>query len=147
MHDPEFLLYDVPLIKLDIWHREPGGHDAFAVCGHAPNRGPSRLAWMVRHLRHLRHLRLNWRRYQKVKRWIADRCDHCGQRFRWKESRNSYQSTDRVWHDVCMTLGRVRNDLDDLTGYVLGTADSSARWRANRRLEHLEQKTKDGAAA
>lgn len=139
MHDPDVLLFEVPVLKLDVWHQEPGGHDAFEVCGHAP-RGARRFAWT---LRHARHLHLRWWRYLNVKRWIVDRCDHCGKRFRWKESRNSYQSTDRVWHDVCMSLRHVRNDLDDLTGYVLGTADSNARWRANRRLEHVERKSKE----
>lgn len=144
MHDPEFLLYDVTGIRLDIWHREPGGRDAFEVCGHPPNRGVARLVWMVQHGR---HLRLNWRRYQKVKRWIVDRCDGCGRRFGFREARYSYQSSERaVWHDPCMSLRSVRGQLDDLTAYVLATADSNARWRANRRLEHLEQKAKQAAA-
>lgn len=141
MHDPEFLLYDVPLIKLDVWHREPGGRDAFEVCGHAPNRGPARLAWMVRHAR---HLRLTWRRYRNVKRWIVDRCEDCGHRFRWKEARYSYQSSERaVWHDPCMSLRSVRSHLDDLTGYVLATANSNARWRATYRLEQIEKAAKE----
>lgn len=122
----------------------PNGRDAFEVCGHPPNRGPSRLAWMVRHIR---HLRLNWRRHQKVKRWIVDRCDGCGRRFGFREARYSYQSSERaVWHDPCMSLRSVRGQLDDLTGLVLATADRNARWRANRRLEHLEQKAKEPAA-
>lgn len=144
MHDPEFLLYDVPGLKLDIWHREPGGRDAFEVCGHAPNRGVRRLAWMVRHAR---HVRLRWQRYLKVKRWIVDRCEDCGHRFRYREARYSYQSTDRVWHDPCMSLRHVRGQLDDLTGLVLATADSNARWRANHRLEQLEKAAKETADA
>lgn len=138
MHDPLVLLYDVPVIKLDVWHREPGGYDAFEVCGHAPH-GVRRIVWT---LRHVRHLRLRWWPYLNVRRWIVDRCDHCGRRFRWKEARHSYQSTDRVWHDTCMTLRHVRGQLDDLTGFVLGAADANARWRANYRLEQIEQTTK-----
>jgi len=140
MHDPMVLLFDVPLVKLDIWHVEPAGHDAFKVCGY-PGRGPRRLMWA---LRHAPHLRPRWWPYLNVKRWIVDRCDHCGQRFRWKDARYSYQSTDKVWHDVCMSLRHVRSQLDDLTGYVLGTADPNARWRANYRLGELGERIEGG---
>jgi hypothetical protein len=137
VHDPEFLLYDVPVLNVDIWHREPGGHDAFEVCGHAPNRGVRRLVWAARHVR---HWRLTWRRWRNVKRWIVDRCEDCGQRFRYREARHSYQSSERaVWHGPCMSLRSVRADLGDLTGYVLATADSNARWRAQYRLEQIEK--------
>lgn len=135
MHDPSVLLFEVPVLKLDVWHDEPGGHDAFEVCGHAPH-GAKRLAWT---LRHARHLHVRWWRYLNVKKWIVDRCDGCGKRFRWKEARFGFQSSDRaVWHDPCMSLLSVRHDLDDLTGFVLGTADSNARWRANYRLQRIE---------
>lgn len=135
MHDPMFLLFDVRLISLDVWHVEPGGHDAWEVCGRTP-RGVRRYGWAVRHFR---HLRLRWWPYLNVKRWIVDRCDHCKHRFRWREARHSYQSTDKVWHDPCMSLRHVRGQLDDLTGLVLGTADSNARWRADYRLKQLER--------
>jgi hypothetical protein len=141
MHDSSLLLYGVPVLKLDVWHDEPDGHDATEVCGHPPH-GVRRLVWAVRHARHL-HFR--WWRYLNVKRWIVDRCDHCGRRFLWKDSRNSYQSSDRVWHDTCMSLRHVRSQLDDLTGYVLATADSNARWRATYRLEQIEKAAKETA--
>lgn len=139
MHDPLLLLYG-RVVGLDIWHHEPGGHDATTVCGWPPNGGPARLAWTIRHARHL-HLR--WWPYLNVKRWIVQRCDGCGHRFRWKEARFSYQSTDKVWHDPCMSLRHVRSQLDDLTGYVRGTADDNARWRAEYRLKGLD-KARDG---
>jgi hypothetical protein len=139
MHDPLVLLFEVPVIRLDVWHREPGGHDAFEVCGHPPyRRRIARLAWTVRHARHL-HLR--WWPAFKVRRWITDRCDHCGHRFRWREARHSYQSTDRMWHETCMSLRHVRGQLADLTGYVLGTADPNARWRAGYRLDQMRETT------
>lgn len=134
MHDPMVLLFDVPVVRLDIWHVEPKGHDAFEVCGHPP-RGAQRAVWT---LRHGRHLRLRWWPYLNVKRWIADRCDHCGRRFRWREARHSYQSTNKVWHDVCMSLRHVRSQLNDITGYLRGTADSDARWRVEYRLKNLD---------
>lgn len=133
MHDSTFLLADVRFLGLDIWHDEPGGHDAGTRCGW-PGRGFSRLLWAARHVT---HLRLRWWPYLHVRRWIVDRCDGCGQRFRWREARYSYQSTDKVWHDACMSLRHVRSQLDDLTGYVLATADEDARWRAEYRLNGM----------
>ncbi|HEX5994447.1 MAG TPA: hypothetical protein VFY84_04835 [Jiangellales bacterium] len=135
MHDPLIVLFHVRWLDLDVWHREPGGHDSGEVCGHPPQPATARIVWAARHWRHL-YVRF-WP-YLHVKRWIVHRCDHCGQRFRWKEARYSYMSTDRVWHDPCMSLRHVRGQLDDLTGYVLGTADDNARWRANYRLERFE---------
>jgi hypothetical protein len=136
MHDPKILIFDVRRIRLDVWHNEPRGHDSGEVCGHPPVKGSlSRLLWAARHTR---HLNLRWWPYLNVKRWIVDRCDACGQRFRWREARHSYQSTDRVWHSPCMSLQIVRGQLNDLTGFVLGTADSNARWRADYRLKGLE---------
>jgi hypothetical protein len=132
------LLFDLP--GLDVWHNEPRGHDAFEVCGHPPVRGSlARLPWPARHGR---HLSFRWWPYLHVKKWLVDRCDHCGHRFRWRETRHSYQSTDRVWHGPCMSLRSVRGQLADLTGFVLGTADEPTRWRANHRLENLERAAK-----
>lgn len=136
MHDPLFLLYEVPVIELDIWHREPDGRDSGEVCGHAPNRGPARLAWAVRHIRHHRY---RWWPWLHVHRWITHRCAGCGRRFRWREARHGYQSSDQVWHDPCMSLRHVRGQLDDITGYVRGEADSNARWRVEYRLKNLDR--------
>jgi hypothetical protein len=136
MHDPSFLAFDVRLIHLDVWHDEPGGHDSGEICGHAPMRTGARLLWTLRHARHL-HFRF-WP-YLNIRRWITDRCDGCGRRFLWMDARHSYQSTDKVWHDVCMSLRHVRGQLDDLTSYVRGTADSNARWRVEYRLKGLDE--------
>ena len=135
MHDPLVLIFQVPLLKLDIWHREPGGHDAWEICGYAPRSWLSRVIWM---LRHIRHWHLRWWPVFKIRRWITDRCDHCGRRFLWRDARHSYMSTDKVWHDVCMSLRHVRGQLEDLTAYVQATADDNARWRVEYRLQHLD---------
>ncbi len=137
MHDPTFLARDIRLIRLDIWHDEPGGHDAHTVCGHPPQAGIARLAWTVRHAR---HLRLRFWPYLKVRRWIKDRCAECGRRFLWSDARHGYQSSDAVYHDQCMNLRHVRSQLDDITGYLRGTADSNARWRVEYRLKGLDDK-------
>jgi len=135
VHDPMFLAYGVRLINLDIWHDEPGGHDAHAVCGNPPQNGVARLRWTIRHARHL-HYRF-WP-YLKVRRWITDHCAECGRRFLWRDARCGYQSSDAVYHDGCMSLRHVRGQLDDITGYLRGTADDSARWRVEYRLENLD---------
>lgn len=134
MHDPLVMLCSVPLIRLDLWHREPGGHDAGQVCGLPPHgwrRGP----WA---LRHIRHWHPRWRPVFRVRKWITDRCEECGHRFRWSHARYSYMSTDKVWHNECQSLRHVRSQLDDITRYVLATADDTTRWRVEYRLKHLD---------
>lgn len=135
MHDSSTLIFDVRPIRLDVWHDEPGGADAFTVCGHAPHRLGPRLVWTARHARHL-HFRF-WP-YLRIHRWVKDHCAECGRRFLWKDARHSYQGTDQVWHDQCMSLRHVRGQLDDVTGYLRGTADGNARWRVEYRLKHLD---------
>lgn len=136
MHDPLVLLFHVKPINLDIWHVEPNGHDSGGVCGHHPMPTRRRILWAVRHVQHL-HFRF-WP-YLNVKRWIVERCDGCGRRFRWKEGRFSYQSTNKVWHDPCMSLGIVRGQLEDMTDYLRGVADDNARWRVEYRLKNYER--------
>jgi hypothetical protein len=134
-----FLLAEIRPIRLDIWHDEPGGHDSFEVCGHPP-RGWRRVGWGLRHVRHL-HYRF-WP-YLRVKRWLRDHCGECGRRFLWRDARHGYQGSNAVYHSPCMSLRHVRGQLDDLTGYVLGTADDNARWRAGYRLEGIEKKARE----
>lgn len=135
MHDPSFLALNLRPIRLDIWHDEPGGHDTHQVCGHPPRTRVARLLWTVRHARHLRY---RWWPYLLIRRWIGDRCDGCGRRFLWRDSRNSYQGTDKVWHDPCMSLRHARGQLDDITNYLRGEADANARWRVEYRLKNID---------
>jgi hypothetical protein len=41
-----------------------------------------------------------------VRRWLTDRCEGCGHRFRWKrDARHSFGNRDgKVWHDPCISL-------------------------------------------
>lgn len=135
MDDPLVLLAAIAAVKLDIWHREPGGHGHGEVCGYPPH-GVRRALWTGRHITHL-HLR--WKPYLNVRRWIVDRCEGCGQRFRWRETRSSYQSSERaVWHDPCMSLRQVKGQLNDITEYFQATADPNMRWRVENRIKHLD---------
>ncbi len=136
MHDPDVLLYELRKVGLDVWHSEPRGHDSGSICGHQPIGRLALLAWTARHFR---HLWLRWWPAYRVRHWVIDRCDHCGRRFLWRDQRHSYMSSasHRVWHEQCMSLRQVRGQLDDLTGYVLGTADETARWRAKYRLDGI----------
>jgi hypothetical protein len=137
MHDPSFLALDIRPIRLDVWHDEPGGQDAFTVCGRPPQTGPARLLWVARHARHL-HFRF-WP-FLRIKRWIGDHCAECGRRFLWKDARHGYQSHGprEVYHDQCMSLRHVRDQLNDLTALVRFKADSNAKWRAEYRLKGLD---------
>jgi hypothetical protein len=137
MHDPSTLLFGVRLIRLDIWHDEPDGHDAGTVCGNPPMQTLGTLLWGIRHVRHL-HYRF-WP-YLKVRRWIRDHCDECGRRFLWKDSRHGYMGSDAVYHDQCMSLRAARSNLDDLTAHVRGTADWDTSWRAKYRLDGIAAK-------
>lgn len=140
----DVLVFTVPGLRLDIRHREPGDRAPGQGCGRRPKAMAARLAWAARHAG---HLRLRWRPAVTLARWIIDRCADCGQRFHCGEARHSYESSDRVWHEPCMTLRHVRSQLDDLTAYVQFTDDRTARWRAERRLQHLDAEGKATADA
>jgi hypothetical protein len=134
MHDPSVLVFDVPLLRLDVWHDEPNGADSGTVCkGHRSSdlTWPNvRWAWT-----HRSHLHYRWWPYLRVNRWLTDHCVECGRRFFWKDERHGYMSGDRPYHRQCMSLRHVRSERDDLTGYVRGTADWNARWRVEYRLK------------
>lgn len=146
MHDPLILLLHVKLINLDVWHREPNGHDAGEICHDVFCSTDTVKANLSLSIRHWRHLYLRWWPYLNIKMWIFDRCDGCGYRFHWKQARHSYMSSDKVWHNACMSLRSVRSSLNDLTKLMLQIEDRDAHWRANRRLEHLRAKQQTVAA-
>ena len=130
---------------IEIWHSEPGGRDAGKVCGYPPDSelGLTSVVWACRHRAHLRMTVLP---YQRVKRWLFDRCDDCGKRFLWKQNRNGYQSSDAVYHDACMSLRHVRGQLDDLTSDVRFDADETTRWRVEYRLRSIGASAGEGEA-
>lgn len=135
MHDPMFLAHEIRSIRLDVWHNEPDGQDAFTVCGRPPQAGLRRLLWTARHVRHLSY---RFWPYLKVRRWVKDRCAECNRRFLWRDARHGYRSSDAVYHGTCMSLRRVRSQLDDITDYLRGRADDNARWRVEYRLKNLD---------
>lgn len=137
MHDPMVMVFDVPYLRLDVWHDEPKGRDSGTVCKGMDSTDLSwhnvRWAWL-----HREHLHYRWWPYLKVKRWVVDHCAECGRRFLWRDSRNGYQGGDGTYHSQCMTLRHVRGERDDLTAYVRCTADETTRWRVDYRLKHLD---------
>jgi hypothetical protein len=152
MHDPHVLLFDVRrrykagrkrrswdwlLDVLDVWHVEPRGHDSGEVCGRYPRPIGKRLWWAWQHRD---HLEFTVKPYRKVRRWLFDRCDGCGRRFLWKDSRHGYMSGDATYHDVCMSLRSVKSVVEDYDAYMVGEADDNARWRVEYRIKHLDTK-------
>lgn len=51
-----------------------------------------------------------------------------------------------MWHGLCMSLRHVRGQLDDVTGYLRGTADADARWRVEYRLKGLDEAESSAAS-
>lgn len=94
MHDPSCLLFHSKLVE--IWHDEPGGHDSGSRCRYASMR------W------HPQHWRIKFMPYVNLRRRLQ-RCAECGRRMN-KATRNSYQSTDKVWHNECMTVRHLRSE-------------------------------------
>jgi len=163
MHDPMVVLFDIryPWWEktswkrryhksfVTVWHVEPNGHDSGEIC---KGRFSSGLSWTTLKFaaRHVRHLRIQIRPYDRVKRWLFNRCAECGHRFLWKQGQTGYMSSDDVLHYPCMNLLQARMNLDDLTKYVtfgsddtkesrelLGWDDKNAIWRAEYRLKNL----------
>ncbi len=86
---------------LDIWHREPGGRDSGQVCG----RNPKRYRWHIHHY----HLRF-WPVFN-LRRWLFQPCARCGRRFRYRDARMGHMSSDKTWHNECMSLGHNESTL------------------------------------
>lgn len=100
-----------------VWHVEPEGRDSGTKC---KGMGSSDLTWHnVRWAwKHRHHLSISVIPYRRVRSWLFDRCDECGHRFFWKQSRHSYMSSDNVWHEHCMGYrtwrGKARERLEVL---------------------------------
>lgn len=92
-----------PLL-MDIWHREPRGHDAGKVCGWGGDR-----YWHVHHY----HLRL-WPVFN-LRRWLFQPCASCGRRFRYHDARIGYMGTHKTWHRECHDLGHLKKDMLKMT--------------------------------
>lgn len=84
---------------ITIWHVEPRNGDTTPPCG------SPRWRW---HLHHYRFQVLPWQRLQH--RFV--RCAECGRRMN-TASRHSYMSSDRTWHEECMSLRHLRGARED----------------------------------
>ena len=68
--------------------------------------------------------------YLRVRRWLTDRCEDCGRRFRWKEARfGTGWDAPGVLHDRCHQIRTREGQIIDLVRYVRGIADETNQWR------------------
>lgn len=101
MHDPETMVADLGWIE--IWHREPGGHDAGTVCAR------HRQAW------HPHHWRLNSIPLKMLRRRLLTRCTWCGGRSSkgdavnhatgWRDNRGPWWRGEAdLYHGDCLSM-------------------------------------------
>lgn len=59
--------------------------------------------------------RPKWTDRQEVRRWLTERCEHCGHRFRWKrDARHSFGNRDgKVYHGPCIALVQWRSKAEE----------------------------------
>ena len=137
MHDPTVMVFNIPRIRLDVWHDEPNGHDSGTVC---KGMGSTELSWHnVRWAwKHRDHLHYRFWPYLTVKRWLFDHCDLCGKRFLWKQARFSYMSTDKVWHEYCQGYKQAKSQRDEAWQFIAdpGSMDNTARWRVGYAVDN-----------
>lgn len=50
---------------------------------------------------HVHHWRLQFHAFQKLRKFLFDRCDECGKRFGWNEHPTSNWNGDKLWHSEC----------------------------------------------
>lgn len=93
---------------IDVWHREPQGHDALTVCSRS-----SRWRWHIHHW----HLRF-WPAFN-ARKWALLRCAECGRRGRWGYAwtSNSWHQGNKlrhwkVLHEECSSLQWLRRQAD-----------------------------------
>lgn len=136
MHSPEALAFSIPRpwpqrvswtrshlywpSMIDIWHMEPGGHDALTVCGKDVS-GKRTCAWRW----HVHHWQISVRPWGSLNRWLFSRCAKCHRRFPWGYAPIShqwdgpgprpFQGEPGVYHHECSSLVSVlqRREQDD----------------------------------
>lgn len=122
-------VFEFPTL-IEVWHDEPNGADAGTVCGYGRSPADPRrrhLVWLWQHRAHLR-----WKVIPliRVRRWLFDRCEDCGRRFRWKEARfGTGWDAPGVLHDRCHQLRTREGQIIDLVRVVRGIADETTAWR------------------
>ena len=118
-------VFEFPTI-IEVWHDEPGDADMGEVCNYRI-RHERPIRWLWEHRAHLR-----WKviPYIRVRRWLFDRCEDCGRRFRWREARfGTGWDAPGVLHDRCHQLRTRDSQIVDLVRVVRGIADKTTAWR------------------
>lgn len=66
-----------------VWHVEPKGHDSGTVCKRNTH-------WKL----HVHHWRIQWHWEQRLRRFLLERCEHCGRRYPW-----GYAPVSHGWNE------------------------------------------------
>lgn len=103
--------------------------------------------------RRLGRIRPWWRRFKR-NGYHLDRCDLCGQRFRWsRDSRHSYTGSDKHWHGYCQAYIHWRRKADDrlavlgLVMELVPITDRDVKLATELRAETDDQRVADSNRA
>ncbi len=128
-----------------LWHHEPEGRDSGAVCKglRGSNFSWPNIKWAIRHRR---HITVQWLTYQRLHSWLFTRCEDCGHRFFWKQSRiGTGWDAPGCLHESCSNVRHMRYQLEDAAKALTFTANDTERWRVERWLDHREEKAAKAA--
>lgn len=134
-----------------VWHVEPGGRDAFAVCKNRRQKRDGSWTYDRRWAWHVHHWHLQVHLEQRVRRFLLERCELCGRRYPWGYAPVSHSwdaprsrwrdgVVRRSYHHECSSLGQTRQTIavdEELIRYLTaGYAALSAETEAEL-LERL----------
>lgn len=113
---------------ITIWHVEPRGRDALDVCGGMRVNRRGKKVWRRSWRWHIHHWRIQVHYLGRLKRFLFERCKHCGRRFPWGYAPVSHQwdhdpapwfkITAQSYHHECSSVVSYRRYVEQDTELV-----------------------------